>query len=126
VADDGRGLRVEGVEHADHVADVVQLRVGVDVLGLVGLAVAAHVRRDDVVAGGREHRQLVAPRVPALREAVAEQHQRRARVARLDVVHLDAVGGQGAVAQVGHGSRLLGRRADGCPRGGSSSGRGRL
>ena len=56
-------------------------------------AVAALVGREHVVAGVGERRDLVAPRVGALGEAVAQHDRRRRRVAGLDDVELDAVDG---------------------------------
>ena len=47
------------------------MRVRVDGFGLVGLAVAADVRRDGVEAGLGEGGDLVAPGVPALGETVS-------------------------------------------------------
>ena len=76
VAGDHRLLGTERIEQADHVADQVQQRVLVDRLRAVGLAVAAHVGRDGVVAGLRQRGELVAPGIPGLRKAVAQQHQR--------------------------------------------------
>ena len=84
-------LLAERVEQADHVADEVQLRVLVDRLGAVGLrrsrACRARRRGSRRAASAGE---LVAPRVPGLGEAVAEQDE-RAR-ALLGDVHADAVG----------------------------------
>ena len=51
VAGDDGGLLAQGIEHADHVADQMKQRVLVDGFGAVGLAVAAHVRRDGMKAG---------------------------------------------------------------------------
>ena len=68
-------------------ANVLQ-PVRLDLTGLVGSPETAHVDRDRSVAGGSESRQLVAPRVPELRESV-EQHDRRT-LAGLDIVELNA------------------------------------
>ena len=76
VADDNRLRRAEGVEHADHVADQMEERVFVDLMGLAGLAVAAHVGRDGAIASVGKRLQLMAPRTPGLRKAVAEDHDR--------------------------------------------------
>ena len=98
-------LFAERVQQADDVADHVQLRVLVDRLGAVGLAVAALVRGDSVEAGIGERGDLVPPRVPALREAVAHHDERAA--AGLGDVHVDAVRLDGAVLDLGHGAWLL-------------------
>ena len=87
--DHGLGL-AERLDQLDHVADQVEQRVGVDRLGRLGAAVAAHVGRDAAEAGGADRLELMPPRVPALRPAMAEQHQRAA--AGLGVAHVDAVG----------------------------------
>ena len=80
--------------------DVVELRVLIDGLGLVRPAVAAHVGRDGVVTRGGEGGELMAPRIPGLGEAVAEQDE-RAR-ALLGHVHADAVRVEGAVSDLAH------------------------
>ena len=82
---------------------MVELGVPVDGLGLVGLAVAAHVGRDGMVAGRGERGELMPPRVPRLGEAVAEQHERA--LALLGDVHADAVGVDGAVSDSLTGDR---------------------
>ena len=64
------------VEHAHEVTDQMQLGVGADVVGHVGLAVPALIGCEHVVAGVAERSQLMAPRVPALGEAVAQHHGR--------------------------------------------------
>ena len=94
-------LLAERGDQADDVADQVQLRVLVDGLGRSRLPVAALVGGDRVVAGLGQRRELVAPRVPGLGEAVAEHDE--GTLAGLGDVHLDAVGLDGAVLDVGHG-----------------------
>ena len=107
VADDHRLLLAERVAQAEHVADQVEDRVAVDLRRLVALPVAAHVGRDRVIARGGERGQLVAPRVPGLGPAVAQQHERA--FARFGDVQLDSVGRDRAVADLGH--RLAGYHA---------------
>ena len=51
--------------------------VGVDAVGLVGRAEAAQVGGDDLVAGGDQRRDLVAPQVVGVGPAV-QQHDGRA------------------------------------------------
>ena len=101
MAGDDRRLGPQRVEHAHHVAHQMEQGVLVDGLWALGLAVAAHVGGDGAVAGLRQGVELVAPGIPGLREAVAEQHQRAA--AFLGDVHADAVGLDQAVLDVGHG-----------------------
>src|SRR5208337_5157048 len=72
VPDDDRPLRPERVDDADHVADEMQDRVFLDLLGTVGLAVAAHVRRDRTVAGLGERVELRPPGTPGFGKTVAE------------------------------------------------------
>ena len=93
---------VERVEQADDVADEMQLRVLVDRLGRIGLAVAALVGRDDVVARIAERVELVSPRVPALGEAVTQHDDRSVGRPRLGDVHSDPVGVDEAVRDIGH------------------------
>ena len=49
-------------------------RVLVDGFRLACLAIAAHVGRDGAIAGLGERLQLMAPRIPGFRKAVAEEH----------------------------------------------------
>ena len=72
--DDGFSL-VEGSHETDDVADQVELRVGLDPGGRIGASVAALIRRNRVIARGCERGKLMLPRVPRLREAVAENHR---------------------------------------------------
>ena len=73
--------------------------------GAVGLAVAAHVGRHGVEAGLGQRAELVAPGVPGLREAVAEDDERA--LALLGHVHADAVGLDGRVLHARHGPLRL-------------------
>ena len=92
MADDHGALLAERLDQRDHVADSVQDGVGGDVVRRAAAAEAAHVGRDRAEAGLGERDQLVAPRVPQLRPAMAHQHQ-RARAAfrhmQLDPVRRD-------------------------------------
>ena len=90
VARDHRRRLAEGVEEADDIADQMEQRVVLDRLRHRGLTVAALVGRDGVIAGLRQRDQLMAPRIPGLGEAVAEDDQRP--LARLGHVHAQAVG----------------------------------
>ena len=64
VAGDDSGFLSKGVEEADHVTDEMHKRILIDGLRLVGLAVSAHVRGDDVEAFGGERLDLVTPGIP--------------------------------------------------------------
>ncbi len=77
------------VEESHHIADEMQQGVLVDRLRSVGPAVTAHVGRDGVESGCRQRRELVAPRIPALRKAVAQDHERPFPL--LGKVEMDAV-----------------------------------
>ena len=100
MAGDNRALLAERVEQADHVANKMKQSVLVDRFGAVGLPIAAHVAGDRVKAGLGERRQLMAPRIPGLGKAMAQQHQRPA--ALFGDVQVDAVGRDIAVSQFAH------------------------
>ncbi|CAI0423389.1 unnamed protein product, partial [Linum tenue] len=85
---------LEGVEEADQVADDVEGGVFGRRRGRVGVAVPAEVRGDAAVAEGGEGEELVAPRVPELREAVEEEDGGRPG-SDGGHVHVDSVGGDG-------------------------------
>src|SRR5215470_19474598 len=63
-------------EQPYQIADQVKDRVLIDRLGPVALAVAAHVRGNDVEARLSQRVDLAAPGVRDFREAVAEQNKR--------------------------------------------------
>src|SRR5262249_24013670 len=94
------------VEHAHDVADEVQQRVRGDRLGPLSLAVATLIRRDGVIPRLGQRDELMSPRVPGLRKAVAEHDERP--VARLGDVDANAVGLDGAVADLGAHARRFG------------------
>ena len=83
----------------------VELRVGLDLGGRIGASVAALIRRNRVIARGCERGKLMPPRVPRLREAVAENHQRP--FAGLGDMHVDTVRLYDAVADVAQGLASL-------------------
>jgi hypothetical protein len=82
VADDDAGLMPQHPHQIDHVADEMQDGVVLRPLRLVGAAIAAHVRRDRVVASVGQGRDLGAPADPKLRKAVNQQDQSCRPVAR--------------------------------------------
>src|SRR5207244_11187371 len=84
----------------DEIADEMKDRVLIDRLGAIALAVAAHVRRDRMKTGRSQRIKLVAPGVPALRKAVAEQHERA--LAELGDVQADAVGLDHTLGRLAH------------------------
>jgi hypothetical protein len=74
VADNVRAFLAERM---DECQDIIDERLDVVAAGrLVGEVVAAEVGRHGAEAGFSERGQLVAPRVPALGEAVEKQHER--------------------------------------------------
>src|SRR5208337_4499380 len=89
VPDDGRALGPERIENPDHVAHEMEKRVALDRVRTVGLTIAAHVRRDGSKARFRERLELMAPRVPRLRPAVAEENERP--LAGFGAMNADAV-----------------------------------
>lgn len=91
VPDDHRGTLAECLHHGRVVLHQLGHPVRHHRLRLRGAAVSAHVHGDRAVSRRGQHRQLVAPRVPGLREAVQQQDQGPA--ALLDEV--DPAGGTG-------------------------------
>src|ERR1700689_4990752 len=74
VTGDHSGICAERVQQTDHIAYQVKQRVLLDGLGAIGLAVAAHIWRDDPKASFRERLKLVPPGIPRFRESMAQQH----------------------------------------------------
>jgi hypothetical protein len=87
VPDDVGPLLAQRADQRDDIGD--ERLDAIAAARLVGEVVAAHVRRDGAVARSGERRQLEAPGVPELGEAVQEQHDRP--FALLDQVEADAV-----------------------------------
>jgi hypothetical protein len=77
------------VEESHHVTDEMQQGVLVDRLRPAGPTVTAHVGSDGVESGRGQRRELVAPRIPAVRKAVAQDDQRPFPL--LSNVEVDAV-----------------------------------
>src|SRR3984893_3325577 len=100
MADDRAPVDFERVEHSNDVVDQFAHPVSLDRLRTIGFTVAALVGRDSAKAGGGECGNLMAPGVPELGEAVAENH--REALARLDDVHPDAVGFDELVDELAH------------------------
>src|SRR5271165_4756107 len=100
----------------------MQQRVFLDLGGSIGAAIAAHVRSDRVEAGFGQGAELMAPRIPGLREAVA-QHDQRA-LALLRNMHGNPVALDRAVRDLAHGSlpSERARRRRGLLRGGGPRG----
>ena len=64
----------------------------VDLVRTIAAAIAPHVGRDGVKPSIGQRRQLVAPRIPALWEAVAEDHERTRPLlgdAQVNAIRLD-------------------------------------
>ena len=93
-------------QHADEVADQMDLGVVAHLGRHVGLAVPALVGRQHVEAGIGQRDELVTPRVPALGEPVAQHHRGPVGRPRLGDVHADAVGVDEPVR--GHAARKCG------------------
>ena len=81
------GLVEQRVEVAGEMLDAVRLHRG----RCARPAVAALIGCNRVIAGSREHRQLMTPRIGALGKAVAEHDRRVGRVARFQHVQVDVV-----------------------------------
>ena len=103
VADDQRARLAERGHQRDHVADVMQDRVGGGIVRRGGLPEAAHVGRDGAKACVGERGKLMPPRIPELRPAVTHQHQRA--VARFGDMDLDPVRRDRAMSDVNGHSR---------------------
>ena len=71
---DDRLRLAEGVDEANNISAQLENIVVLDSLRSICLAVAALVRRDDAVSCLSQRLQLVAPRVPRLRPAVAKDN----------------------------------------------------
>jgi putative tryptophan/tyrosine transport system substrate-binding protein len=89
VPHDHRSFGAERIKEAHHIADEMKQGVLIDRFRSVGSTVTAHIRRDGVESGCRQRRELVTPRVPALREAVAQNNERPFPL--LGKVEMDAV-----------------------------------
>src|SRR5882672_8377162 len=89
VTDDHALADSESVEHPDDIANQLALRVRLDWRGTFGLAVSALVGRNRVKARLRERLHLMAPRVPHLGKAMAQDD--RKALAGLCDVHPDAI-----------------------------------
>ena len=110
VPHDDRPLGAHRVEHAQRVADVVQERVVLDRVRCTRAGVAALVGRHGVEARCGQGGELVTPRVPALGEAVQQEHGRAVDGACLGDVQVKAVDGQAAVGDgVGHDATVRDR-----------------
>jgi hypothetical protein len=106
----------EYVHQPDDVAGQVQDGVRIRGRRAAGPAVPALIRRDRVESGGGQRGQLVTPRVPRLREAVQQQHERPA--ARLGDMHPQAADVEVAMSDSGGSAGRLrhdGRIASGGP-----------
>jgi hypothetical protein len=93
-------LFAEGVHEPNDIAGQLKDVVLLDGFRPVGLAVPTLVRRYRALARLGQRRQLVAPRVPRLWKAVAENDQRPGPL--LGDIHLDAVGFDGLVLHTRH------------------------
>ncbi len=71
-----RSFGAERVKESHHIANEMKQGVLVDRFRSVGSTVTSHIGRDGVESGCRQRRELVTPRVPALRKAVAQDDER--------------------------------------------------
>jgi hypothetical protein len=62
----------------------------IDPGGLVGLAIAAHIRRNNAVSCFRKCFELMSPRIPRLWPSMTKQNQ--GTFARHSEMHIDTVG----------------------------------
>src|SRR3954468_22665231 len=74
--DDRRRIDPERIQQTDQIADEMELAVRLDLRRRVGLAVAPLIRSDDPIARVTKRLELMAPRIPALRKPVTQQHRR--------------------------------------------------
>ena len=88
-ADEHRLGRAQMIHQSDQIAHRVVAIIGGGIGRRLGLAHAAHVGHDHPPARGRDHRNLVPPGKPQMREAVAQDDERA--IAFLHPVHPDAV-----------------------------------
>lgn len=93
-------ISTEGFDETDEVTDDVEHGVRGDGRRCVGVAEAAEVRGDGVVAVGGEGHDLVPPWVPELREAVDEENH--GAFSFLGDVHVDAVHSYRPVSDLFH------------------------
>jgi hypothetical protein len=103
VADYDRAGRLKRIQQAHDIADQMEHRVRIDRLRPVALAVTAHVGGDRMEACRGERVDLVTPRVPAFRKAVAQQD--KGALALLDDIQADAVGLDDLLDRFAHGPR---------------------
>jgi hypothetical protein len=76
MTDNDRLLLAERRDQRDHVADIVDDAVGVDLRRRSAAAKTAHVGGDDVETRRRDRRDLMPPGIGQFRPAMAEHHQR--------------------------------------------------
>jgi hypothetical protein len=103
MADHDRARRLERIQQTHDIADQMEHGVLIDRFWPVALAVTAHVRGDRMEACRGECFDLVTPRVPAFRKAVAQQNKRV--LALLDDIQADTVGLDDSLDRFAHGPR---------------------
>src|SRR5713226_7578109 len=86
---DHRSFGAERIKESHHIADEMKQGVLVDRFRSVGSTVTPHIGSDGVESGCRQRPELVAPRIPALWKAVAQDDQRPFPL--LSTVEVDAV-----------------------------------
>lgn len=130
MADQHRLIGAQGIDQAEQVVDLVAQAVARDRLRRIGVAIAAEIRGNRVIAGGCQRRELMPPGVPELWPAVNQHHQRPRT--RLGDMHADPVGFNapvrdrrlaGRLALGGSHIRSSGNRTGGSELGGAERGR---
>jgi hypothetical protein len=74
VADDDCTGLARVVNKIDYVADEMENGISIDCRRLIGLSVASLIGCDSMKSRSGKRRQLVAPRVPTLREAMQQNY----------------------------------------------------
>jgi hypothetical protein len=100
VASYHRCFNTQSIEQTYDVANEVQQCVLVDLFRTVGLTIATHVGRDNAESGLCKRLELMAPGVPGLRKAVAEDNQ--GPCALLSHMHTNAVRFDDSVLHLSH------------------------
>jgi hypothetical protein len=75
---DDRTFAAARIDDPDHVVDEMQGRLSLDLLRPIRRAIAAHVRSDGMIRRLGPRLELMAPRVPGFRPAMAEEDERPA------------------------------------------------
>jgi hypothetical protein len=91
MANEPEAIEAIGIGEFDYVGREGVQVVSAHVTRCVARVVPAHVGHDDVIAGLRERRDLLAPGPPEFRKAMQEDKQRVSRISRLHHMKPDAI-----------------------------------